>query len=150
MRHDPGCEHERLRALVGRWKIEGWTSEAPPVTASWIEALDTYEWLPGGHALLHRVDAHVGDQRVEGAEIIGYDPTRRTYITQYFGSDGPGAYEASLGNEYGALVWTMRNETERFIGMFSDDGNTIVGHRELLDDDSGWRPRMDVTLTKET
>ena len=113
MRHDPGCEHECLGALVGRWKTEGWTSEAPPVTASRIEALDTYEWLPGGHALLHRVDAHVGDQRVEGAEIIGYDPTRRTYITQYFGSDGPGAYEASLANEYGALVWTMRNETER-------------------------------------
>jgi len=34
--------------------------------------------------------------------------------------------------------------------MFSDDGNTIVGHWESLDDDSGWRPRMDVTLTKET
>src|SRR5215207_1610655 len=25
MRHDPGCEHERLGALVGRWKTEGWT-----------------------------------------------------------------------------------------------------------------------------
>jgi hypothetical protein len=38
-----------------------------------IEAIDTYEPLPSG-ALLHLVDAHVGDQKVEGAEVFGYDP----------------------------------------------------------------------------
>jgi hypothetical protein len=150
MGYDDGSEHDRLGALVGRWKTEGWTREAPTVAATRIEAVDTYEWLPGGRALLHRVDAHVGDQKVDGSEIIGYDPARRAYIAQYFGSDGPGAYEASLRNEYGALVWRMQSETERFTGMFSDDGNTIAGHWELLDDDSGWHPWMDITLSKET
>ena len=57
--------------------------------------------------MFHSVDARVGDARVEGAEIIGWDPARGVYVTQYFGSDGPNAYEASLTEENGALVWRM-------------------------------------------
>jgi len=67
----PHTEHERLVVLVARWKTEGWTRAAAATLPARIEATDTYERLPGG-ALLHRVDAHVGDQKVEGAEIIGY------------------------------------------------------------------------------
>lgn len=146
---DAGAEHERLGALVGRWKTEGSITAAVRDGASRIEATDTYEWLPGGRALLHRVHALVGDEELEGAEIIGYDLARRTYVAQYFGTDGSGTYEASLANEYGALVLKMRSRTARFTGMFSDDGNTIEGHWELLDADSHWQPRMDVTLIKE-
>jgi hypothetical protein len=142
-------EHERLGVLVGRWKTEGWTREAPGAPASKIDAVDTYEWLHGRFGLLHLVDARVGDEKVDGAEISGYDPARESYITQYFGSDGPAAYEATLGEEEGALVWRMRTETQRFAGGFSDDGDTITGHWELLDDDSNWRPWMDITLTRQ-
>lgn len=142
-------EIERLDILVGRWKTEGWTTEASGTPATRIDAVDTYEWLPGRHALLHRVDAQVGDQKVEGAEIIGYDPARGTYVTQYFGSDGPSAYEASLGERDGALVWSMRSESDRFSGAFSADRNTLEGHWESLAGDSGWRPWMDITLTRE-
>jgi hypothetical protein len=35
-----------------------------------------------GSSRLHRVDARVGDQKVEGAEIVGVDPAQRTYVTQ--------------------------------------------------------------------
>jgi Protein of unknown function (DUF1579) len=144
-----GSEHERLEVLIGRWKTEGRTRESPGTPPTEIDAVDTYEWLPGGFGLLHSVDARVGDQKVEGAEIIGYDPARESYVTQYFGSDGPGAYEASLGEEGGALVWQMRSKTERFSGTLSEDGNTITGHWELLDDDSNWQPWMDITLTRQ-
>jgi len=149
MAPDSRSEHERLEVLIGRWKTEGWTREAPGAPAARIDAVDTYEWLPGGFGLLHRVDARVGEQKVEGAEIIGYDPARGTYVTQYFGSDGPSAYEASLREQDGILVWRMRSTTDRFTGSFSDDGNTIAGHWELLDDDSNWQPWMDITLTTQ-
>jgi hypothetical protein len=148
-RDDPGAEHERLGALVGRWKTAGSISAAAHDAASRLEATETYEWLPGGRALLHRVHALVGDEELEGAEIIGYDPARRTYVAQYFGTDGPRTYEASLANEYGGLLLKMRSQTERFTGLFSDDGNTIEGHWESLDDDSHWQPQMDVTLIKQ-
>ena len=139
---------ERLDALIGRWKTEGWTTEAPGRQADRIDAVDTYERLPGG-ALLHLVDARVGDQRVEGAELVGYDPARGSYVTQYFGSEGATAYEASLGENDGALVWTMVSASDRFAGTFNDDRSVITGHWAALDDNSNWRPWMEITLTKE-
>jgi hypothetical protein len=73
MAHESDAALERLEALVGRWKTEGQTTDA--AGGDRIDAIDTYERLPGG-ALLHLVDAQVGDQKVEGAEVIGYDPDR--------------------------------------------------------------------------
>jgi len=64
---------EGLETLIGAWKTEGWTKAAPGAPAARIDAVDTYEWLPGRFALLHRVDARVGGEKVEGAEIIGYE-----------------------------------------------------------------------------
>jgi hypothetical protein len=100
----PNRALERLDALIGRWKTEGWTTDTSGVQVDRIEAVDTYERLPGG-ALLHLVDARVGDVKVEGAEIIGYDPARGSYVTRYFGTDGPASYEASLREDEAALVW---------------------------------------------
>lgn len=137
-----------LEALVGRWKTEGWTIASEGSPAERIDATDTYEWLAGGNALLHLVDARVGDLRVEGAEIIGYDPARGHYVTQYVGSDGPAAYEAELTEEGGNLVWTMRSDDSRFSGTFSTDGDVITGHWERLSDSSTWVDWMDITLTK--
>ncbi|MGH2962001.1 MAG: hypothetical protein ACRDL3_07395 [Solirubrobacterales bacterium] len=42
----------------------------------------------------------------------------------------------------------MRSRGDRFSGTFGDDGNTITGHWESLDDDGKRRPWMDITLTR--
>jgi hypothetical protein len=68
MADDSGSEHTRLAALVGTWETEGWTRAAPGVPAARIDALDTYEWLPGGFALLHSVDAQVGGESRRGRD----------------------------------------------------------------------------------
>jgi hypothetical protein len=149
MTAESGSEHRRLEALVGTWMTEGWTREGPGAPAMRIDAVDTYEWLPGGFGLLHVVDAKVGDERVEGAEIIGYDPALGRFRTQYFGSDGPSSYEASLEEEDGVLVWRMQSESDRFAGAFADDGDTLTGHWEARGDDATWRPWMDITLTRQ-
>jgi hypothetical protein len=135
---------ERLDALIGTWKTEGRVIDS----ADRIDAWDTYERLPGG-AVLHLVDAQVGAEKVDGAEIIGYDPARGSYVTQYFGSEGSNAYEASLREDGGALVWTMRSGRDRFTGTFNDERDLITGHWEALDDDADWQPWMDITLTKQ-
>jgi catechol 2,3-dioxygenase-like lactoylglutathione lyase family enzyme len=135
---------ERLDVLIGRWKTEGRVIDS----ADRIDAVDTYERLPGG-ALLHLVDARVGTQKVDGAEIIGYDPARASYVTQYFGSEGTNAYEASLDAHEEALVWTMRSGKDRFTGTFNDERDLITGHWDALDDDDNWQPWMHVILTKQ-
>jgi Protein of unknown function (DUF1579) len=148
MSHESGAALERLEALIGRWNTEGRTTEASGGPRDRIDAVDTYERLPGG-ALLHLVDAQVGDRKVEGAELIGHDPARGSYVTHYFGSDGASAYEANLVEDDGKLVWTMRSKTDRFTGTFSDERNVITGHWDALDADSNWQSWMDITLTKE-
>jgi hypothetical protein len=148
MAHESDAALERLDALLGRWKTEGQTTETSAGPAARIDAIDTYERLPGG-ALLHLVDARVGDRTVEGAEIIGYEPTRGSYVTQYFGNDGPNAYEASLVEDQGTLVWTMRSSTDRFTGTFNAERDVITGSWEALHEDSNWQRWMDITLTKQ-
>jgi hypothetical protein len=140
---------ERLAALVGPWRTTGSTqgTDATPTLA--IDAVDTYEWVSGRWAVLHRVDARVGDQRVEGAEIIGWDPATGAYKTLYFGSDGPNSYEASLEEEAGKLVWRMHSQSDRFTGTFSEDRSRIDGHWEQHDDQGNWQPWMTVSLTRE-
>jgi hypothetical protein len=135
----------RLDVLIGEWKTAGLTTDVP---ARRIDAVDTYERLPGG-ALLHLVDARVGDTKVEGAEIIGFDPELGTYATQFFGTGDATAYEAHLADEDGTLVWTMISARNRFRGTFNAERDVITGHWELLDDDSRWQPWMDITLTKQ-
>jgi hypothetical protein len=139
----------RLEVLVGTWKTEGWTRATGEVPAERIDATDTYEWLVEGVALLHRVDARVGDLKVDGAEIIGYDPERAGYVTQYFGADGPTAYEANLSEEGERPLWTMWSPDTRFSGEFSDDGDVITGRWQRLLDGSTWADWMDITLTKQ-
>jgi hypothetical protein len=98
--------------------------------------------------LLHTVDAQVGQEHVEGAEIIGWDPARSVYVAQYFGNDGPNPYEASFVEAGTELVWSMRSDTDRFTGAFEDGGNRIDGRWERLDEGETWQPWMEVTLTR--
>jgi Protein of unknown function (DUF1579) len=149
MANETGREHEQLGILVGRWRTTGRTRETADAPALRIEATDTYEWLPGRTALLHTVDARVGEERVEGAEIIGWDSSRGTYVTQYFGTDGPNAYEASLTDEGDAIVWRMRSASDRFTGTFSEDRDTLAGHWERLGPGGDWSPWMEVSLTRQ-
>jgi hypothetical protein len=141
-------ELKKLEPLVGVWETRGWTRESSSSPAAKIIATDTYEWLGNGFVLLHRVDAWVGSEKVEGAEIIGYHPSQPAYQTQYFGSDGPNAYEAKMIEEAGGLMWKMQSKKDRFTGVFSENRDVITGHWELLDEDGHWQPWMDVTLTK--
>ena len=44
MANEPGPEHERLAALVGRWTTKGRTIATPEAPTAAIDAVDTYEW----------------------------------------------------------------------------------------------------------
>jgi Protein of unknown function (DUF1579) len=148
MAHESDAALERLEVLVGRWKTEGQTIDASGAPGDQIDAIDPYERLPGG-ALLNLVDAQVGDEKVEGAELIGHDPDRNTYATQSFGTDGLTAYEASLTEEREGLTWRMQSKATRFTGRFSEDGKVITGHWELQGESGDLQPWMDITLTRQ-
>jgi hypothetical protein len=140
-----GPEHERLDVFVGRWHTRGEILTDPSGAPAPLEAIDTYEWLPGGFFLLHHVDGRMGADVIQALEIIGYDSSRGSYFTQAFDSQGKvGSYEADLRDG----GWAMRGATERFSGTFSADGLTLTGSWERSADGATWSPWMKIVLRK--
>ncbi|UHA75754.1 DUF1579 family protein [Paenibacillus sp. 481] len=135
----------RLNVFVGKWNTEGLIKEGPSGATVRLKATDTYEWLPGGFFLIHHVDGYMGDAEVKAIEIIGYDASSQTYTTHSFDNQGiNNTYQANLLD----AVWSIVGKTERFTGMFSDDGTTLTGSWERLSENSNWVPWMDIKLTK--
>jgi len=140
---DPALKH--LKPFVGKWNTVGEIQASPYGPAGKIIGTDTYEWLPGGFFLVHRVDVHMGDQTNESIEIIGYDASTKTYPMHSFDSQGN-----HLVMQAGVVgdQWTFTGGSMRFTGTFSEDGKSISGKWEYLEDNSKWHHWMDVRLTK--
>ena len=109
-----------------------------------LRATDTYEWLPGGYFLLHRVDGTMGGHPVQALEVIGYDPERGDYFSQSYDNTGSTAsYRARLEGER----WQIIGERERFDGRFTEGGRVLRGRWERLAD-GRWVDWMTLSLTR--
>lgn len=137
---------ERLNQFLGTWDTEGEMKSSAPGQSAKFQATDTYEWLPGGHFLLHRFDASMPDGRVQGIEIIGYSRESDSYPMHSFDSTGnTTTMQARVEKE----EWTFVGEAIRFKGKFRENGKVFAGLWESRsDEDALWRPLMDVTLRK--
>jgi Protein of unknown function (DUF1579) len=136
---------ERLNIFIGRWITEGETvasGDAAPVP---IVASDVYQWVPGGHFVMHPAYGRIGSVDVGGLEVIGYDVKTGQYRTYFFDSQGTTITEAltSQGN-----TWTWHGTHTRCSGVFTDDGRTLTARHERSDDGKRWVPSMTVTLRK--
>ena len=116
-----------------------------------IDAIDTYEWLRGGYSLIHYADSNIGDYKIHGIEIIGYDPSRRMYFAPFFDDKGGAGWE-EVRVENKTWTWhgkdVMGVKYHRCTAVFSDDGNTIKARHEKSEDQENWELWMNVTLTK--
>jgi len=137
----------RLNIFVGKWITEGAIYESPTGPTLQLNAVDTYEWMPGGHFLIHHVDGYMGKDEVKAIEIIGYDASAQNYATHSYDNHGSiSAYQANLLDR----TWTITGESERFTGMFSEDGRSLTGRWELSNDGKIWVHWMDIKLTKSS
>lgn len=137
---------ECLSAFVGVWDTEGEMKASPSRQFMKFKATDTYEWLPGGHFLLHRFDADMPDGNVKGIEVIGYSQESKSYPMHSFDSLGNASVmHARIDQE----TWTFLGESTRFTGGFRDNGKVFAGVWELRSNDtSAWQLWMDVELRK--
>ena len=76
---------ERLATIAGHWRTSGYVIGQPNVP---VTGTDTYELVPGGHFLLHRVDVRVGEQQVQAIEVIGEPDGHGGYLARSFDSEG--------------------------------------------------------------
>ena len=123
---DPALE--RLDRFVGTWEMRGRTldSDVDNVTGR-----TTFAWLPGGFFLEQRIELDFAGFKIQGLEVIGYDPASGTFPSTVFfsmvGTQLPYRWEID-GDE---LTITTHVLGATFRGKWSDDGATFSG---------GWRP----------
>ncbi|MBB5079554.1 DUF1579 family protein [Nonomuraea endophytica] len=135
--------NKQLDALAGHWNSRGTTVG----DAVEISGTDAYEWLAGGHFLVHRVDVRMGEEKVEAIEMIGpYDPDSDSWPMRAFDSSGNyGTMRATVDDDG---VWTFAGETERATLRIARDGGAMSAVWERTEDGTTWSHWMDMAFTK--
>ena len=136
---------ERLNVFIGRWITEGETvtgAESPSVR---IAASDVYQWLPGGHFIMHPAYGRIGPADVGGLEVIGHDSETGQYRTYFFDSEGTTSTQTLTCQ---GDTWTWQDAHARCTGVFTDGGKTLIARHERSDDGKHWTPSMTVTLRR--
>jgi predicted enzyme related to lactoylglutathione lyase len=157
----PGPASRRLGALVGHWRTDGHVVGDDPVP---VTGTDTYEWLPGGHVLVHHVDVMVGDEHVQAIEIIGeHDPATDSFAARAY--DHTGAVTTMRASVDAGGVWTFVGGADvaaaarttadvppgglvRSTLTIADDGRSMTALWERADDGITWQPWMDMRFTR--
>lgn len=146
----PGLE--ALSPLVGKWHTEGAQLESPLGPASPFVAVETFEWLDGGHFLVHRLDGRFGNQAAACIEIMGKNASG--LFAQTFYNDG-NVSQWKLEEQGQTLVMTgtwPSNAPDgfqiRYTMSVTELGNTLEGKWEYAKDGSSFQTFLEARATK--
>ncbi|WP_219415229.1 DUF1579 family protein [Pseudonocardia nigra] len=129
-----------LDVLVGRWTSSGRTVARPGEPSIAITGTDTYEWLPGGHFLVHRVDVRVGEEQVDVLEVIGRDEDGTIAMRSFDHRGDSAVMHASVD---AAGTWTFAGPAERAQLVVAEDGRSMSARWERRAG-NGWEHWMDM------
>ena len=138
----------RLETFIGEWVME---ASFPDGYGGSGRAV--FEWALDRQFLIQRTEVPVPEVP-DGLMIVSADPETGAYTQHYYDSRGVvRLYAMSLaGGE-----WTLMRESadfspldfrQRFIGTFSQDGNTISGAWEKGPNGGGWEHDFDLTYRR--
>lgn len=154
MNHDwkrPAPGLEALNPLVGKWHTEGQQYDGPLGPASPFVAVETFEWLDGGHFLVHRLEGKFGRKPSACVQIFGKDA--EGLFAQTFYNDGTtktwrvteSANALILAGSWATAAGTLE---VRYTARFIEEGNTIAGAWEQSPDGAHWQPFLEVRSTR--
>lgn len=144
---------KQLDALIGQWEMQ--TS----VDGQFLgQGQAVFEWLEGGAFLVQHADAHALPQApaewVENSPfpvttLIGLDDSSGAFTMLYADARNVyRVYQMSLR----AGIWKIWRYapgfSQRFTGVFSQDGHTITAYWESSSDGVDWEHDFDLTYTK--
>ena len=130
--------------FIGTWNTSGevYATDFSPATK--LIATDTYRWLPGRHFIVHEIDARFGGDVSRSLEIVGYDSSRKKFLSRSFDDSGStDEFEVSLKGRR----WRIFGNVMRFDGGFSADKNELTGLWEIKGR-SGWQPWIKLQLVR--
>ena len=140
---------EDLELLVGDWEMEVTFPGASPMGG----ARTSFEWMPGELLLLQRWEIPV-PEAPDGLAVYGWDELRGSLLQHYFDTRGVvRVYEMALEGGSWTLARTKEdfsplNFSQRFMGIFIEDGKTIEGTWEIAHDHSTYEKDFDVVYRK--
>jgi hypothetical protein len=144
---------EALLPLVGKWHTEGEQLEGPLGPAAPFVAVETFEWLDGGHFLVHRMDGRFGKQPAACVEILGKDS--QGLFAQTFYNDGNVNrwHVAEQSREQLVMTgeWPSGSETPfkvRCTMSFVEAGNVLQETWEQSRDGADWQVFLEARATR--
>ena len=143
-------ENKKLNVFLGKWHTVGNIYDEKGNITGKVDAIDTYEWLPGAYAMIHYADSKIGDIKIEGIEIIGYDPKRKAYFGPFFDNQGSAGWE-QIKFDGNTWIWNGENvmgvKYHRCKAVFKNE-TTIAALHEHSADNQVWHKWMDITLSR--
>ena len=151
--NQPAPGLEALAPLMGKWHTEGQQLESPLGPAAPFVAVETFEWLDGGHFMVHRLEGKFGRQPAACVEILGKDPSSELFAQTFYNDGNTNTWRLSETTR--ALIWTgtwSKGSAEtfqiRYTASFEEEGNTIAGKWEHSRDGNAWRTFLEARSTK--
>jgi hypothetical protein len=138
-------EYEQLNRFVGKWKTTGIIPASGASPEIKVSGSDTYEWLPGGFFLVHKVNVLVGEDKNETLEIIGFDKQRNRYTMQHYDNKGNSGFMTADCKDG---IWTFLGDKLRFRGGFEKQDTEFAGVWEQSSNGKDWTHFMGIRLTK--
>ena len=139
-----------LDAFIGEWIVEASIALIGPAP---VEGRMRFEWALGGWFLVQRSEVS-HPEAPDSMAIIGLDPAGDGYLQHYFDSRGVvRVYAMNLSDG----VWTLIRDTadfselnfsQRFTGIFSEDGCAIAGAWEMSQDGVNWDHDFDLAYVR--
>jgi hypothetical protein len=147
----PGLEG--LEPFVGKWHTEGRQHEGPLGPASPFVAVETFEWLDGGHFLIHRLEGSFGKQPAACFEVFGKDEQGSLFAKTFYNDGNQNDWQLTL--EQHALVlngtWSKGSGPSyqvRYTAKVIEQGNALEGRWEESRDGQEWRTFLEARATK--
>lgn len=138
---------ESLDVFVGEWSL---SSSFAPDPAGAPRAVTRFEWLAGRRFLIQRWEVDHPDAP-DGLAVIGLDADGSTLLQHYFDSRGVARVYVMT---FARRVWTLEriasppDFSQRFVGTFTDDEDTINGEWQICHDGSTWARDFSLTYTR--
>jgi hypothetical protein len=147
----PGLE--ALRPLVGKWHTEGQQIEGPLGPQSPFVAVETFEWLDGGHFLVHRLDGKFGQKPAACIEVWGRNEAGELFAHTFYNDGNTNDWQ--IRETSSALVlsgsWSKGSGPTfklRYTARVIEGGNTLDGKWEQSRDGESWTTFMETRATK--
>jgi hypothetical protein len=150
---DAAAGLEGLRPLVGKWHTEGRQLEGPLGPASPFVAVETFEWLEGGHFLVHRLDGKFGARPAACVEIFGFNEARELYVHTFYNDGNTNTWQLEADAHTLTLngTWSKGQGPTfrlRYSAHVIEEGNTLEGKWEHSRDGHDWTTFMETRATK--